>query len=490
LRVSAYFTAGTEVDGIDVRVATLEQKGAKAPELLPQKEYPYTLSGSLSTFGRYDSESQRTVGETRLRTYFEYDDDGNYARGTFAAIQNHDSSEPTFHGSQARIEKRWDAGMIRGVFRDNLGSFNDPMQLFSDFKTEREKLGIAMEQSVGDLTAYYTVFDTENSVSNQEQGAAGRVTFGTPQKWLVGTSYTMRRGLYEDGGNEEKKSEHAASVDILFPLSDYLFVMAEGAGTEDQNGKQDLGYLLKGVLTTRSLKLSAGYIHLGEYYSAPFSAPLHGVDGDARGVDASIDYFSSGTLLFLQELSASVRFFSLEQPSDDENVNEIDGALRFGLGDSNRLFFSVYNREDDVATITAGSASLTHTWNSRWASTLQANYSDSESEESLRSGIDLRYDNGQKNARVGLEWLVSDLDDSAENQETSLRIDLSNNLWAWQLHGKYSDHIDEDGVNVFTRIDYTPVYLHRYNMRAYVAVGDRATLEFEERIECGLEVRF
>ncbi len=94
--------------------------------------------------------------------------------------------------------------------------------------------------------------------------------------------------------------------------------------------------------------------------------------------------------------------------------------------------------------------------------------------------------------RFSLQWMEREIDYSrfSPYRETNLRIDLNNECWGLQLQAKYSENLEESGMNYFGRFEYTPEFLHRYNLVSYVSVGRRSAVEFEEQIECGVEIQF
>ena len=179
LVITVLFNSGLEDTAtVDTVVATLERPGyIQVPEPLPPESYPHEIYGSASTFYRYNRERQDSGdGELRLRTGVDYRDEQLSTRGVFQVIRDYDGSAPSFNGSQAMAERRWESGKVKGVFRDNLGSFQDPLQLFSDFRTERNKAGAAIDQSHGMARLVGLLFTSEGEVDSEERGGAVRLS--------------------------------------------------------------------------------------------------------------------------------------------------------------------------------------------------------------------------------------------------------------------------------------------------------------------------
>ncbi len=478
---------------IDTMVATLEeQPGGQLPEPLPPETYPHEIYGSASVFYRYNHEQQDSSdGELRLRTGVDYRDDQLRTRGVFQVIRDFDGSAARFNGSQAMAEKHWESGKIRGVFRDNLGSFQDPLQLFSDFRTERNKLGAAFDQSYQKARLVGLLFTSEGEVDSRERGGAARLTYGDERSWLLGTSFTYRDAA-DTSATAERLSSQALATDLRYMLSDSLFLAAELVTTEDDLVGTDYGGLLKAEYDMGSLRFSAGYIDLGEHFSAEFADPLRQVYSDARGLDANIDYFRQRPLWYFSSLSATLRFFNLTRPSNDGDLKEIDGSLRFGIGTADSFFMSVFHREDEFGSNSNYMANVSHKWNGAWSNLVQANVSTTDDSDTLRLTFNTNYTTRQYDSRLSLEWTRRTLDYSrfSPYNQGYIRFDLDTDFYHLQLQGKYSYDSDRSGFNAFARIDYKPLFLHRYQTLVYCSLGNRAALETEEQIEIGLEVQF
>lgn len=190
------FTDGTvESAVIEVRIAGLpDQKAGTVPLVPPPKTYIYKIDGSFSTFwlrNTEDPENTYEYGENRFRTHLNIEGKNRTFDGIFAVRRPYhqvEGDEQDFDGSQAFAEQRWQDGRVRGIFRTSLGNFDDPMKLFSDFRTERKKFGGRFDQTVGWFRINALGFDTEGDLANNEQGLAGRLTFGPPNSWRLGVT--------------------------------------------------------------------------------------------------------------------------------------------------------------------------------------------------------------------------------------------------------------------------------------------------------------
>ena len=493
-RMFVDFTDGTkDIANVDVMVATIEVKpGVQIPAPLPAEKFPHRLYGTLGTFYRYNNEFEdKDDGEIRFRTGVDYKDETRTLKGSFQAIQDYNGSSATFNGTQAMAEQRWDSGKIKGVFRDNLGNFDDPFQLFSDFKTERNKIGASVNQGYNRFNASGVVFSSEGDVNSEERGAAARFSYGDKKSWLIGTSYTYRTAL-DDFSSEEKNNSQVLSADFLYSISDSFSVVAQIVTTDDDLEGEDYGGGIKGEYDFGTVRLSAGYTNLGENFKADFADPLHHVDSDAQGFDANVDYYLHEPIWYFSNFSATLRFFNLTRHSDDSTVQEIDGSVRFGIGEKDTFFMSVYSREDEFGDNANYMGSITHDWDDYWSNMFQANFSKTDNTDSLRLSFNTNYTDEEYTGRLSLEWTRRNVEYSrfSPYDLCYIRFDINNELWHLQLQGKYTHNDEESGVNLFGRIDYKPEYLHRYQMVTYVSLGNRSSLETEEQFEIGIEVQF
>ncbi len=453
--------------------------------------YHNTQVDESSAFSQPLVDNSYKAGEDPFRTNAEYVSNAYSTRATIAAIQDFSGDELTYKGREERLECFWTEGKAKGLFQESLGSFDDPMKLFSDFKTEHNKVGGGIEQSIGNYTIKSLYFTAEGDTDSQEQGIATRMTYGADRNLRLGTSYTLRSAVSELD-EDSHETEQALGLDVALPLLDSFSLLAQATATEGSRTRADAGYQLQAAYDLGQFRFAGGYINLGENFNAPFADPLRGVESDAQGIETSIDYKQVRPFLMIRNMAASLRYFSLSRNSDDEKIQEVDGALRFGLGEHDTIFLSFTNSMDESDSNLATSTSYNHKWNKKYSSGLQFDYSENDSDRTLQASISTSRQEGERSARIALEWLGREEDnsESAPTLETNLRIDLKERLWALQLEGKYSEDSEGTGYNLFGKVEYKPIHLDRYNVLTYLSVGSESAMEFEERIEVGLEFTF
>ena len=477
---------------VTVRIVTIPQAPrAPAPEPLPPEKHVYKISGAVSSFWRHDGENHEDTGQLRVRTRFSYADDDNRVDGVFAAIDTYPGGDTNYDASQAFAEQRWENGKIKGVFREGLGGFDDPIKLFSDFKSERKKFGFRVDQGLDALQVTGLAYTTEGDVDTEGSGAAARVRYGEEDRWQWGAGFTYRDARLLDSSDDRYRNQ-AMAADLRLPIIEPLTLSVEFVHTEDSEKSSDNGYTAIAAYDQGRLRLSAGYIDLGEDFAADFADPLHGVTNDARGVEASADYSGPSTWRYFRNPMMTMRFFDLKRYSDDETVREIDASLRFAIGERDTFFLNWYGQENEYGTTNTFLGTATHQWNPWWATSLQTNHTGADDSGTWRFTLDTTYRREEQTARMMLEWIQRTLDASVLSpyEETSLRLDWDNSRWGVQLHTRYSENADDNGYNFFGRVEYRREMLHRYQVITYASLGNRSAFDFEKQVEVGMELRF
>jgi hypothetical protein len=341
------------------------------------------------------------------------------------------------------------------------------------------------------LQATGLAFTTEGDVDTQASGAAARLRLGEDGGWRWGAGFTHQEALLPDGIDDRYRNQ-AMATDLQVPIIEPLTLSAEYVHTEDTAQGTGNGYTALAAWDQGRLRLSAGYIDLGENFFADFADPLHGVTTDARGIEAGADVVLPTTWRFFSSPIFTMRFFDLRRHSNDETLREMDASLRFAAGQRDSFFLNWYGQENEQGTSQTFLGNATHQWNPWWSSNLQVNRVDAEDSGTWRFTLDTAYRREAQTARVALEWIRRAIDAStlAPYEETNLRLDWGNQHWGVQLHGRYSENADDSGYNAFGRVEYRREFLHRYEAVTYVSIGNRAAFEFEKQVEVGMALHF
>ena len=491
----AAFTDGSETRAVvDVRIVTVSSsESGIVPEPMPPKEYRHRIQGSVSAFWRHNGGGDRAKdsGEARLLSDFSFRDASRKATGVLSVRQPFFTGSASFNGSRALIEQGCEDGNIKGAFREGLGNFDDPLKLFSDFQSERKKTGVHLDHTAENFYARGLIFGTEGDVDSREQGAAVRIKLGNRNRGHLGASYTYREAMAPPAYNV-RYWNHAMSGDLRMPVSPELALVVEGAHTSDEVQKKDGGYVAAAQYDSGNLRFSGGYIDLGEAFTAPFADPLHHVDSDARGLEASIDYAMATPLGCMNNPSITMGYFNLKRHSDDQRLREMDASLRFGIGRKDTFFLSWFGQEEGRISNNTLRGNVEHKWNDMWASRLQANHTFSNFNRSWRLTMDASCRRKPAFPRLAVEWIKREIDPSRRSpfEEANLRFDWQHELWGLQLQTRHSRNRSDSGVNFFGRLEYKPVFLHRYRCLSYTSVGNRAAFSFEKQVEIGMEVRY
>ena len=490
----AEFTDGSESTAVvDVRIATISVQKQAVPELLPPKEYPHKIQGSLSTFWRHNGSriKEKDSGEVRLLTDFTFKEKNTRAKGVLSVLQPFYSGSTSFNGSRALLEQDWENIKIKGVFREGLGNFDDPMKLFSDFQSERKKAGVHLNYTSGAIDTRCLCFGSEGDVDSKEQGAAARIKLGKKSLWHLGGSYTYREA-FEAVANGNRRRSHAMGVDTRLYMTEELAFVAETVHTSDSEKKEDDGYVASIQYGAGGLTFSGGYIDLGEEFEAPFADPLHHINSDARGMDTRLDYVRPESIGFFKNPAITMGFFDLNRHSDDQKVREMDASLRFGIGERDTFYISWFGQEEGSTHNQTFRGNAERKWDKWWTSRLQVNHSISNFTQTWRLTLDTDWKREIDSVRIAAEWIQREMDTSLLSPftEANMRLDWNRQLWGIQVQAKQSENRTESGQNFFGRIEYRPLFYHRYRFITYLSIGNRAAFAFEEQVEIGMEVRY
>ena len=141
----------SEEQTITIRIVTIPGKKVSfLPEPLPLETYNYKTDGYIASFWRRNSEEDVVrSGETRSMFHLNINTENQTFDGIASARRPHYNGDTNYDSSSAMVEQRWSGGQIKGVFRRGLGNFDDPMKLFSDYRTERKKIGTRIDHSYG-----------------------------------------------------------------------------------------------------------------------------------------------------------------------------------------------------------------------------------------------------------------------------------------------------------------------------------------------------
>lgn len=483
----------TEEGFVEVRIAALpEERVMPPPEPLPPEEPFHRIDGSISTFWRRNSEDPEHVdedGEQRVWTRLLLKDGKHRAEGVFSMRRPY-SSRASYEGSRAMAERRWTGGRLKGVFRQSLGDLDDPMKLFSDFRTERKKVGARLDHDFGRGDVSLLGFAAEGAVDSRERGGAFRLGLDGPWGVRVGTTLTGREASLEDGGPRE--GDRAGAADVTVPVLEGTEIRAEAVSTRDALGTRDEGWMMGVEHDGGNLRASAEYYDLGEAFSAPFADPMRRVRSDARGVAASADLLHPKPLWAFDSLALSVRGFSLERPGSGETLREGDASVRVRLAERDTVLLRWLGREDGAMRSNTLLASVRHAWSDTWSSTLQVNTARTRTSKTSRGRLDAAYRKEDRLFRIAVERVRRVIETSPDSpyEETSVRVDARVDPFRAYVSVRRNRRGGDSAVNGFGRLAYEPEILHRYRLIAYVALGNRSAFETEKQVELGLEVGF
>jgi len=492
--IRATFEDGhTEEGAVEFRIATLpEERVMPPPEPMPPEEPIHRIDGTISTFWRRNTEDPQSVdedGEHRVWTRLVLKDEKHRAEGVFSMRRPY-GRRASYEGSRAMAERRWGDGRLKGVFRQSLGDLDDPMKLFSDFRTERKKAGARLDHDFGRADVSLLGFAAEGDVDSREQGGAFRLGLDGPWGVRVGTTLTGRKASVEGEGPRE--GGRAGGADITVPILEETEIRAEAVATRDSLGMRDKGWVLGVGHDGGNLRASLDYYDLGEAFSAGFADPIRRVRSDAHGLAASVDLLHPEPLWVFRSLAGSARGFSLERHSSGEALREGDASLRLRLAETDSLLLRWLGRKEGGTRTSTFLASARHAWTDSWSSTLQVSTTRTRTSETWRGRLDAAFRTESRLFRLAVERVRRVIETSpvSSYEESSVRVDARIHPFRAYVSARRSRRGEATAVNLFGRVACEPEILHRYRLSAWVALGNRSAFETEKQVELGLELRF
>jgi hypothetical protein len=364
------------------------------------------------------------------------------------------------------------------------------MKLFSDFRTERKKIGLQLEQNRGFLKTNALAFQSEKNVGRNEQGVASRIVMESNKGWRLGSTYTYRKG--DDAEGYKNRRSHAMALDADIPLGEDLALEAEAAGTREDGGRWDFGFLIGTGYKYKTLQFALGYLDLGEEFGAPFADPLRYIQKDAQGFEAELDWAIATPWQFVAMPAIAVSYFNLERQSDKQRIQEIDASVSRGLGTRSSLFASWLWRNEGGGSNYSLLISLDRKWSTIWSMQLESHLNFADRNRTRRCSLGVNFQRKSDSGRLALEMIDRRLDDDHKSpyRQAALRLDYDSERCGVQLQTSYNHNSEDSGVNVFGRMEYRPVFLHRYEFLTYTSLGNRAATSFEQQIEFGMEIAF
>jgi hypothetical protein len=478
----------------------MEARVIRAPALatdlppLPEPAPPaWAVTGRLSAFHRTNPDLP-AGGSTESEQWgvlgLRYRDPRRSGEGVLALRRRSDGSTSD-NGSQGRFRQQWRAVRLKGVFRSDLGTFDDPLTLFADYRTARKKGGVRAEINTARMSVTALAFGSEGDVDSGESGAGARLRVGSPDRFQLGASYTGRRWQPADGTGGRRHTDHTGALDLRLPLTGSFGCLAEAAGSNPALGESDTAWLALATYRSAAVRATAGYVDLGEQFTAGFADPLRQVAANARGWQASVDIRRHRPWGAVADLSFAGRGFVMARPSSGAPLDEIDLLLRCRLGTSETVLLNVLGRRDGPARSASTRASWRHSWSPAWSSTLQGNYSESTSGGTWRGVLGTGWQRGETNLGVALEAIRREVGGSgAVFEELAVLLDARRGRWVLNAAARHHRRPDFQGTNLYGRLAYARRFLHRYTLGGYLALGRQAALRSEGQVEAGLEVGF
>ncbi len=495
------FTDGiTEQEVVQLRVTKPQQdreirEGAFAPPVIKPIEPSYRLNGDFSFLRRFDSERDDVISETRLNVrYADRGDNFNLRTniGYFRrsnGIENGDSS-------YALYQRFWDKGSADFVYRQSLGFFNDPLRLFSDFRSQNDKLGARVQQqfSAGKLT----LLGYEGQGLGTETGNAARWQGKITDTLKYGVGFTYRNSRANQSGSI---SNNASGFDLDWQPSKRHRVAAQyvGTSTDDNTGSTSAidgngqGSRLTWYYTGETgLRASLGYLNLSPNYNAALSDPGDQIRTNAKGPELTVNYFQPQTdSEWFKDVAIGLRAFSYKRDKNEPDTKQVDIITQV-LIKKVRVSGNFRRRDQSNNVTTTFLLSEQHKWTDNWRGGVQYTRIKTSGTTTQRMLISGSTGTINRSHRLGLELGRRAGNSLADGpvDEIGLLANGRFNQFVYEGLVRQTTNDNDDDVNVFALFGYEKLYLHRYRALAYISFGDRSATQIAGRVELGIGVRF
>ena len=480
-----------------VSIASEAAASAKEEPLpvLPELTAPALKpSGYFRSVGR-GSGGEETYWEHRAQVSLDYNKEALkvFARGdlryTDSAGWENDNSE---------LGLNWDMGKLalQVSFRDQLGSFGDPLQLYSNYSQGRMSYGLS-------LASKFEGVNFNIVHSRQEDSKANSTAMRVTADLLDGLALSGNWVLSIDENGDDSS---AYSVDASVRLSQAIDISAEAAastGGSDEDSSNPIAYRLAANYRAQSFSASVGWQDIAAGFRADSAYLPNGTSPDNHGLDLQLSYRANGDFLFFEKPSLGLQLYN-QATEAGEDMNEYRGNLRFNLFkivnvglDYQYTASPEYNRQG--GSVRLGAA----LWSGGNIST-RFGYTDSAGAETYSFYTDMSFRLfGDLSLRLSHQYNSQKI--LSEEETTGGSDTSSTETWNSSGHlfrldtGLGASHFllqyrlvstDEGENNFYMRFDQALDVMERFNFTVYAAYGDLVSASSAEQFEAGIEMRF
>ncbi|MDQ6958061.1 MAG: hypothetical protein Q9M24_02990 [Mariprofundaceae bacterium] len=307
-----------------------------------------------------------------------------------------------------------------------------------------------------------------------------------------GLGFTTHRIRDPVGGNSTK---HAGSLDTGWSFTKSNRIVAEGVYTQTTGISVGNGFgtRMAWVYTGfPGLRSSLGYLNLSSNYGASLSDPGNQVNGNVKGPEATINLFSPKLSLWFEDLSLAVNAFSYRRRNNEPRINQLDLQTQFSIKKAVQVSGSFRRRRESGSVSTTMRFAEQHAWSEAWRGGIQYSLNSFIGSRTHRIVVDASTGLADFHHRFALELIrrsgAGVLFGSV--REAGL---LGSGRWHHLIYEavlRFTDRVDQNGLNSFARLAYEENFLHRYLGNVYFTFGDRSALSTAQRYEIGTALSF
>lgn len=384
----------------------------------------------------------------------------------------------------------WDTGDIEFSLHRSLGSFSDPLKLYDDFKTTKNKKAVKLSQRFRSTQLTSFAFHSSKPQGAHELGYAGRLEALLNPNLELGLSYVEHMVEHSEDALTQNR---AFGLDLTYQLSAAHRVALQPVATVTHGAESLHGYGSRvswDYERTDGLKLRLGHLVLSKAYDAVLSNPGNGVTNDVSGPEASLAVPFSGPWMGITggELQANVYSYKRSEPKRKQCV---DLHSRFGFWNRFTITTKFREQQQNGAKSTDLQLAEHHRLTSNWLGTTEV----TETKTSLALTRTLRLEATRSDSQHLQRYSLHLTDKSADTSgasEISAGLSTSGRFRDINYQGlvQYTRADDESGIYPFLRIAYEEPHAETSRPNVYVAIGDPKASGPAAQFEVGMDMPF
>lgn len=471
----------------DFMYVTLVADSADVPPVLSDVMLPVVVNGAAGIRFRQDFDARQSWHEERINTSINYLRGRNELRAVLEGIGTNGRSWDTVNSRASYLHKGTPLG-YQLVWRDSLGDFDDPLQLFTDWKVDRAKSGVRLFLDTQSVKAAALGLA---SPSLDERGYAGRLRASPFTGAWIGVTHAGRS--IDAGG---RMLNMATALDTEVRISRALQFRAEYSFSNDSATHQSGDAKRAEFFYTDSVaKLNIGYQDVGSSFKADYAYLKYGTD--AKGPDVELMLLLPWNTQALSRPTVQFSYARMESSAVPKTTDDFRANLRATLFRKWNIMLdgSVLAVDDHSGglsdTAKSAQARVEYTYDRKNLFRVMERLAETQGSRSTDTRIEHEYriasDTSIRNA---LEYIVTNSYGTVVREGVH-DLEVRMKTWTLLLRNRItSPATGGTQYNIYGRLDKSFALFRTLDVRMFAAFGTPYGQQTANVVEAGLEVRF